>query len=138
MSLEPGSGLRLGVLLLDFDGYVGTECSSSPDDTEGLGVQPVGFLEHPGSWGCDTIFRVAEGCTPEASAAATQGAARGLSEAARALDGRVDLITTDCAYTSFAVGAFDGVKTPVMPGSLAILDFVPGAVRRGGDPRIFG
>ena len=92
-------------------------------DSSGLGPQPVGFLDHPGSWGCDTVFIVAEGCTPAESGAASEAASRGVNAAARALDGRVDLITTDCGYILYAEGAFDGVSTPVMSSSLALLDF---------------
>ena len=114
---------RLGIILLDVDGYSGVELSASPTDPAGLGVLPAGFLEHPGSWGCETVFRVAEGCTPDDSSAANDNAVQGLNKAAQALDGRVDLITTDCAYTSYAFGAFHDVETPVIPSSLEMLDF---------------
>ena len=39
------------------------------------------------------------------------------------LDERVDLITTDCGYTLYAENAFDGISTPVISSSLALLDF---------------
>jgi hypothetical protein len=83
---------------------------------------PAGFLENPRSWGCSTIYRIAKGCTPDASAEASPEALEGLREAAKALDGRVDLITADCAYTWFTRQALDEVKTPTLTSSLALLD----------------
>jgi hypothetical protein len=112
----------LGVILLDYEGYVGEELRCTPEDDVGLGWMPPGHFEHPRSWGCPVIYRVANGCTPEASEYASQDAFRGVSEAARALDGRVDLITADCAYTWFVREALDGIRTPALTSSLALLD----------------
>jgi hypothetical protein len=112
----------IGVILLDYEGYSGIEAACSPDDEAGLGWMPPGHLENPGSWGCSTIYRIAVGCTPEASAEATPDAAKGVREAAQALDGRVDLITADCAYTWFVHDGLQGIGTPVVTSSLALLD----------------
>jgi len=112
----------LGVILLDSEGYTGIEAECTPHDEVGVGWMPPGHLEHPRSWGCDTIYRVARGCTPDASAMASPEAFQGVREAAAALDGRVDLITSDCAYTWFVREALSGTATPAMSSSLALLD----------------
>ena len=122
MEREVRSAPVLGVILLDYEGYVGEELLCTPDDEVGLGWMPPGHFEHPRSWGCPVLYRVATGCTPEASEQASEDALRGVREAAHALDGRVDLITADCAYTWFVREALDGVRTPALTSSLALLD----------------
>lgn len=112
----------LGVILLDYEGYGGEELLCTPDDEVGLGWMPAGHFEHPRSWGCSVLYRVASGCTPEASEQASKDALRGVQGAARALDGRVDLITADCAYTWFVREALEGIRTPALTSSLALLD----------------
>ena len=86
----------IGILLLDFEGYSSLELEASPGDP-GLGPQPIGFLDNPDSWGCQTIFRVAKACSPEGSVLGGIEAGTALSEVAKVLEDRVALITTDCA-----------------------------------------
>ena len=111
----------IGILLLDFEGYSSLELEASPGDP-GLGPQPIGFLDNPDSWGCRTVFRVAKGCSPEVSALGGIEAGGALNEAAKALEDRVDLITTDCAYTYYAPDAFTDIKTRVFSSSLYCLE----------------
>lgn len=113
----------LGVILLDSEGYTGVEAECTPGEPQGgVGWMPAGHLENPSSWGCRTIYRVARGCTPDASSMASPEALQGVKEAATVLDGRVDLITSDCAYTWFVRNAFTNVSTPNVSSSLQLLE----------------
>jgi hypothetical protein len=83
--------------------------------------RPPGFMNHPDTWSCDTVFRVARGCTGDDTAQRTARAYDGLRRAAEALDGRVDIITTNCAYTWYLRESFGSVRTLVVPSAMALL-----------------
>lgn len=111
----------VGVLLLDEERFEQDELTSSPGDA-GLGDQPQGFFANPATWNCNTVYRVARGCPAEATANATAEGAEALRRAAKELDGKVDVITSDCAYTWFTPHAFEGITTPVVASSFAFLE----------------
>lgn len=121
VSSIPPDGPSVGVLLLDKSSYAADEYAL-PSDRKGRPDRPPGFLQHPATWGMRSIFRVARGATGDATALQTTAAREGMRQAAEALDGRVDVITTNCAYTSFMSSVFDGIRTPVMAGGVDLLD----------------
>jgi hypothetical protein len=110
----------VGVLLLDLPRYVADERLCRPGDS-GLDDRPVGFSSNPSSWNCRTYYRVARGWTDEASAAASDDGVDALRRAARELDGKVDVITTNCAYSWFSREAFSGLSTTALASGLALL-----------------
>jgi hypothetical protein len=111
----------VGVILLDVPRFNATEKLCLPGDA-GPGNRPVGFLSNPASWNATVLYRVARGCTPEDSAKATQVARSALAEACASLDGRVDVITTDCAYTWFVHDSLHASDSALLPSSLQFLD----------------
>lgn len=120
-SSAKAEGPTVGVLLLDKPIYAADEYTL-PCDSEGRPDRPPGFLQHPATWGMRSMFRVARGATGDATALQTTEAREGMRQAAEALDGRVDVIATNCAYTSFMSGVFDGIGTPVIAGGVDLLD----------------
>ena len=119
----------LGLLVLDDPKYEQDEYHYTSTDQLGADRRPPGFLGNPRTWAFDLIIRVARGCSAVESALATDLARQGMRRAAEALGDRVDVITTNCAYTWFFRNAFETAIAPVIPSSLALLDV---ASRAGG------
>jgi hypothetical protein len=65
---------------------------------------------------------VARGCPPEATADGNYQSREAIRNAAKKLDGRVDIITTDCSYTWFMREVFTGLSTPVVSSGFAFLE----------------
>jgi hypothetical protein len=114
------SEVVVGVILLDA-GYPEVERACTPDDA-GLTSLPPGFLDNPASWSTPTVFRVAGGLDAQTSASGSDAAGEALRAAAEALDGKVDFLTTDCAWTWFRREDVRGVRVPKLLSSIALLD----------------
>jgi hypothetical protein len=110
----------VGVVMLDDPIYDRSEYVFRHGDAA-FRHRPPGFMNHPDTWSCNTIFRVAHGCTGDDTAQRTSRAYQGLRSAAESLDSRADIITTNCAYTWYLRESFDSVRTLVVPSALGLL-----------------